>query len=79
MAEPLRSAGKTIIGIDDHPVLRRGLISPIESEPDLAVQEAVATCREALVALRESRAGHMGHAAKKRSTTDARQAADPDR
>ncbi len=51
-AEPARPAGKTILIVDDHPVLRRGLAALIESEPDLAVQGAVATRQAALAALR---------------------------
>jgi len=48
-------AKKTILLVDDHPVLRRGLASLIESEPDLAVCGEAATCRAALEAIRDSR------------------------
>ena len=54
IAEPLRPAAKSIVIVDDHPVLRLGLITLIESEPDLTVRAAVATSRAALVAIRES-------------------------
>ncbi len=37
IAEPARPARKTLLVVDDHPVLRRGLTALIESEPDLAV------------------------------------------
>lgn len=53
-AEPARQARKTILIVDDHPVLRRGLAALIESEPDLAVHGAVATRQAALAALRVS-------------------------
>lgn len=52
--EPGRPATKTILLVDDHPVLRRGLASLIETEPDLAVCGEAATCRAALEAIRES-------------------------
>jgi DNA-binding NarL/FixJ family response regulator len=54
IGEPARSAAETILIVDDHPMLRRGLTALIESEPDLAVQGAVATCRAALLAIRAS-------------------------
>ena len=50
-----RPAGKAILIVDDHPVLRRGLAALIETEPGLAVCREVATCRAALEAVRESR------------------------
>jgi DNA-binding NarL/FixJ family response regulator len=53
-AESVRPANKTILIVDDHPILRRGLVALIESEPDLAVLGAVATCRAALAAIRET-------------------------
>jgi len=49
------SAKKTILIVDDHPVLRRGLATLIESEPDLSVCSEAATCAAALEAIRESR------------------------
>ena len=49
-----RSGKKTIVIVDDHPVLRLGLITLIESEPDLDVRAAVATCQAALAAIRQS-------------------------
>ena len=46
---------RTILIVDDHPVLRRGLASLIEPEPDLAVCGEASSCRAALAAIRESR------------------------
>jgi DNA-binding NarL/FixJ family response regulator len=46
---------KTILIVDDHPVLRRGLATLIESEPDLAVCGEAATYQAALEAIREHR------------------------
>ena len=43
--KPGPPARKTILIVDDHPVLRRGLAALIESEPDLAVCGEAATCR----------------------------------
>lgn len=54
VAEPRHPATKTIVVVDDHPVLRLGLITLIESEPDLVVRAAVATSQAALMAIRES-------------------------
>lgn len=48
-------AKKKILIVDDHPVLRRGLASLIESEPDLAVCGEATTCHAALEAIREGR------------------------
>ncbi len=48
-------AEKTILLVDDHPVLRRGLASLIESEPDLTVCGEAATGSEALAAIRDRR------------------------
>ena len=53
--DPPPQARKTILIVDDHPVLRRGLTSLIEPEPDLAVCGEAATCAAALEAIRESR------------------------
>lgn len=39
---------KTILIVDDHPVLRRGLAALIETEPDLAVCGEAANCKSAL-------------------------------
>ena len=44
---------KTILIVDDHPMLCRGLTGLIESEPDLTVCAAVATCVKALEIIRE--------------------------
>ena len=52
--EPARAARQTVLIVDDHPTLRRGLAALIESESNLAVCGAVATCRAALVAIGES-------------------------
>lgn len=46
---------KTILIVDDHPVLRRGLISMVEFETDLAVCGEATTCRAALEAIRQSK------------------------
>ncbi|HXH28808.1 MAG TPA: response regulator transcription factor [Candidatus Polarisedimenticolia bacterium] len=54
-ADPARPARRTILIVDDHPVLRRGLAALIESEPDLAVCGQAATSEAALEAIRESR------------------------
>ena len=51
--ERTRPAKKAILIVDDHPVLRRGLASLIESEPDLAVCGEAATCQAALQAIRQ--------------------------
>ena len=50
-----RPPKKTILIVDDHPVLRRGLAALIESEPGLVVCGEAATCHAALEAIRESR------------------------
>ena len=44
----------SILIVDDHPVLRRGLAALIGGEPDLRVAGAVATRQAALLALRDS-------------------------
>lgn len=46
---------KAILIVDDHPLFRRGLISMIESEADLAVCGEASTCRSALDAIRQSK------------------------
>lgn len=46
---------KTILIVDDHPVLRRGLSSMIETETDLVVCGEATTCRAALEAIRQSK------------------------
>jgi DNA-binding NarL/FixJ family response regulator len=46
---------RTILVVDDHPVLRRGLAALIESEPDLRVCGEAATCSAALESIQESR------------------------
>lgn len=45
---------KTILIVDDHPLLCRGLASLIETEADLAVCGTTTTCGDALAAVRES-------------------------
>jgi DNA-binding NarL/FixJ family response regulator len=47
-----RRVKKTILIVDDHPVLRRGLVALIENEPDLAICGEAASCRAALEAVR---------------------------
>ncbi len=47
------SATKTILIVDDHPVLRRGLTALIESDPNLAVCGEAASYRAALEAIRK--------------------------
>jgi DNA-binding NarL/FixJ family response regulator len=44
---------KSVIVVDDHPILRRGLIALIASEPDLAIRAAVGTRIAAIAAIRE--------------------------
>ena len=48
-------AKKTILIVDDHPVLRRGLAALIDSEPDLVVCAEAGSCPDALDAIRENR------------------------
>ncbi len=45
-------AGKTVLIVDDHPMLRRGLAALIESEPGLGVCGEAASCTAALAAIR---------------------------
>jgi DNA-binding NarL/FixJ family response regulator len=52
--EQLGPAGKKILIVDDHPVMRRGLAALIESEPDFTVCGEAASCAEALEAIRQS-------------------------
>lgn len=47
-----RPATKTILIVDDHPLVRRGLTALIESEPDLVVGGEAATCGAALETIR---------------------------
>jgi len=54
-AERAGPAQRTILIVDDHPTLRRGLAALIDSEPDLAVCGEAATCPEALAAILERR------------------------
>jgi DNA-binding NarL/FixJ family response regulator len=53
-AEPGRPAKKTLLIVDDHPVLRRGLTAIIESVQGLAVHAAVGTRMAAFTSMRES-------------------------
>lgn len=46
---------KVILIVDDHPMLRRGLTSLIESEPDLLVCGEAASCQAGLQAILESK------------------------
>lgn len=52
--EPSRSAKKSILIIDDHPLVRRGLTSLIDFEADLFVCGEAATNKGALKAIRAS-------------------------
>jgi DNA-binding NarL/FixJ family response regulator len=54
LPEPAGHARRRLLVVDDHPILRRGLTSLIESESDLAVQGAVGTRAAALEAIRKS-------------------------
>jgi DNA-binding NarL/FixJ family response regulator len=54
IAEPAGPARKTLLVVDDHPILRLGLTALIESEPGLAVHAAVGTRAAALASIRES-------------------------
>lgn len=47
------TARKTLLVVDDHPLIRRGLIALIESEPGLAAQGAVSTRVAAIEAIRK--------------------------
>lgn len=51
--EPWCTARKTLLVVDDHPLIRRGLIALIESEPGLAAQGAVSTRVAAIEAIRK--------------------------
>ncbi len=51
--EPAHPAKKAIFIVDDHPMLRRGLTSLIESELDLAVCGEAATCQAALQGIQQ--------------------------
>jgi|KBSSwiStaDraftv2_1062776.scaffolds.fasta_scaffold35287_4 DNA-binding NarL/FixJ family response regulator len=53
-AEP-HGSRKTLLIVDDHPILCLGLTTLIESEPDLAVEAAVGTRAAALEAMRNGR------------------------
>ena len=53
-SEPRPPAKRSILIVDDHPVLRRGLASLIGSQPDLAVCGEAGSCQAALKAIRES-------------------------
>lgn len=50
-----RPTKKTILIVDDHPMLRRGLTALIESEPGLAVCGEAASCPAAIDVIRTSR------------------------
>jgi DNA-binding NarL/FixJ family response regulator len=49
-----KPASKTILIVDDHPMLRRGLAALIESEPGLAVCDEADTSQVALEAIQKS-------------------------
>jgi DNA-binding NarL/FixJ family response regulator len=53
-AEPRRSR-KSVLLVDDHPVLRRGLKALIDSDPGLFVCAEAASCSMALAAIRATR------------------------
>jgi DNA-binding NarL/FixJ family response regulator len=53
--ERTRRPKKAIFIVDDHPMLRRGLTSLIESEPDLAVCGEASTCQAARQGIRQSK------------------------
>ncbi len=46
---------RSILIVDDHPMLRRGLIALIENEPDLAVCGEASTCPATLDAMKNSK------------------------
>jgi len=48
-----QQAKNKIIIVDDHPILRRGLVALIESESDLSVCGEAATCHDALEMIQE--------------------------
>lgn len=52
-SDPAKSSTSTVLIVDDHPVLRRGLAALIESEPDLAVIGEAAAVNEAMVLIGE--------------------------
>ena len=54
-AEPVGPPRKTLLVVDDHPILRRGFTALIASEPGLAVHGAVGTRVAALAAMRDGR------------------------
>lgn len=52
-SDPAKSSTSTVLIVDDHPVLRRGLAALIESEPALAVSGEAAAVNEAMVLIGE--------------------------
>ncbi len=54
LAEQKRQAAKRIVVIDDHPIVRRGLIALIESEPGLVVGAEAGNCRAGLDAVQKT-------------------------
>lgn len=49
------STRRTVLIVDDHPILRRGLTALVESEPDLVVGAEAADCNAAIDAFRRVR------------------------
>lgn len=54
-AERGHPPSRSILIVDDHPMLRRGLAALIETDPDLSVCGEAETCQDAMLALRDMR------------------------